>query len=504
MTMPNEGRTAVPAEFASAVLDSSTQYSIIATDAAGVILLWNEGARLLYGYTASEILGSRVACLHRDQDVRTGLLQGILDGAHREGNWAGTVNQRRQDGTGFIARVVATPRYSAGELSGFLVIASDSTDQVRRLHDVEDARVLAGSLLEAAPDAMVFVDDGGLIRLANAETENLFGFDRDELVGSSIEMLIPERYHGRHPKLRSGFFEHPCVRPMGAGPELWGRRKDGVEFPVEISLSPLETEDGLLATAVIRDITERRHVAAQLQAAIAALEAANRAKDGFLARMSHDLRTPLNAILGFTGTLLMELPGPLTDDQRKQLRTVQANSRHLLLLINDLLDLAKIESGKIEVSVEPIDCRELLEEIEVGLRPLSAAKGITIHVQAPEAPLEVHSDRRVLSQILINLTNNAIKFTDAGAVRLTVRSSGERVRFSVTDTGCGIKPEDQQRLFTAFEQIDASAIRPSEGTGLGLYICQRLAAPIGAVIGLESEFGSGSEFRLELASGPKA
>lgn len=218
--------------------------------------------------------------------------------------------------------------------------------------------------------------------------------------------------------------------------------------------------------------------------------------------MSHDLRTPLNAILGFTGTLLMELPGPLTDDQRKQLRTVQANSRHLLSLINDLLDLAKIESGKIEVHLEPIDCQDLLEHVEVGLRPLAADKGIPIRVEAPTAPLEIHSDRRALSQILINLTNNAIKFTDEGSVRLTVSRAGERVRFSVIDTGRGIQAEDRERLFTAFEQVDAAGIRPSEGTGLGLYICQRLAVLIGGAIAVETELGSGSAFTLELGVEP--
>ena len=172
------------------------------------------------------------------------------------------------------------------------------------------------------------------------------------------------------------------------------------------------------------------------------LEAADVAKDLFLANMSHELRTPLNAILGFTGTMLMELPGPLTDEQAKQLRTVQANGKHLLSIINDLLDLARIESGKVELNVEPIACRELAEEVVLGLRPLAEQKGIDMGWMAPEDDLEVRTDRRSLSQILINLTNNAIKFTDEGERPTRARAGratteARQPRFSVVDTGHG-------------------------------------------------------------------
>jgi signal transduction histidine kinase len=233
------------------------------------------------------------------------------------------------------------------------------------------------------------------------------------------------------------------------------------------------------------------------------LEAASQAKDRFLASMSHELRTPLNAILGFTGTILMELPGPLNDEQSKQLRTVQTSGRHLLSLINDMLDLAKIESGSAKPRVEPIDCQELLEEVAVGLRPLATEKGLELDVVAATGRLEVHTDRRALSQILINLVNNAIKFTDQGGARLQLsrydRGQSSFTRFTVTDTGPGIKATDQGRLFAAFEQIDNSTTRASEGTGLGLYICQTLATFIGGAITFESEYGKGSAFTLELS-----
>jgi protein-histidine pros-kinase len=225
-----------------------------------------------------------------------------------------------------------------------------------------------------------------------------------------------------------------------------------------------------------------------------------KAKDRFLASMSHELRTPLNAIIGFTGTLLLKLPGPLNPDQEKQLRTVQTGAKHLLSLINDLLDVAKIESGKVELSLVPIDCKEVIDEVAASLRPQAEAKGLEFTVTAPQE-LTVRTDRRALSQIVINLANNAIKFTERGSVRLRAerreKNGSRTLEISVEDTGAGIRPEDQAKLFAAFSQVE-KARQDQEGTGLGLHLSQKLAEALGGRIELESEYGRGSTFTLVL------
>ena len=235
------------------------------------------------------------------------------------------------------------------------------------------------------------------------------------------------------------------------------------------------------------------------------LAEASRMKSAFIANMSHELRTPLNAIIGFTGALLMKLPGPLTADQDKQLNTIRSSARHLLSLINDILDVAKIEAGKVTLSLEPVVCQQLLAELAESLRPLAQQKGLALELELPPEPLLLCTDRRALSQILINLLNNAIKFTEKGGVRLRLTQRGDQegkllTEFAVIDSGAGIRSEDQARLFQAFSQLDSTSTRHAEGAGLGLYLCQNLANLIGGSLFFSSDYGNGSIFTLALKS----
>lgn len=267
---------------------------------------------------------------------------------------------------------------------------------------------------------------------------------------------------------------------------------------VAVQTSKSQSERELISN----DANERNKLEQTLQEKNAELENALHAKDRFLASMSHELRTPLNAIIGFTGTLLMKLPGPLTQDQEKQLRTVQSSARHLLSLINDLLDLTKIESGQVELNLETINCQEVVHEISSSLRPMAEAKGLQLETDIFPLDLTVQADYRALKQILLNLTNNAIKFTEKGqvTVRAGRRLEGKQTitEFSVSDTGIGIRTDDQTKLFQAFSQIDAGHKKRYEGTGLGLHLSRKLARLLGGEIALQSEYGKGSTFNLLL------
>jgi len=264
---------------------------------------------------------------------------------------------------------------------------------------------------------------------------------------------------------------------------------------------------GLVIAAYLlftRDARHRESLQQDLRDKNLELQEASRLKSEFLAHMSHELRTPLNAVIGYTGTLLMKLPGPLTADQERQLKTIQTSARHLLSLINDVLDLARIEAGKVEIELKAMACREVMEEVLGTLRPLAQAKNLALEAEFPDRPIQVRTDRRALSQILINLANNAIKFTEKGSVKLRLSerdgARGEVAAIDVIDTGVGVKPEEQAQLFRAFEQLHAGKPR-REGTGLGLYLCGRLAELIQGRIEFESEYGEGSRFTLLI---PKA
>jgi PAS domain S-box-containing protein len=348
-------------------------------------------------------------------------------------------------------------------------------------------------LLDAAADGILVTDQRGTIVLANAECERMFGYDRGELVGQPVHVLVPDEQRGVHPGHVERYHTAPRVREMGSGLELSGRRRDGSMFPVEISLSPMTHAGGRLVVAGIRDVTERRQIERELRKASAA-------KSEFLSSMSHELRTPLNAVIGFAQLLDRDRKQPLTERQRDRLQHVLRGGEHLLRLIDDVLDLARIEAGRIPISCEPVVLGDVLAEVVATLEPMAARAGIRLELApAPPGLRRVVADRTRLAQILMNFGSNAIKYGRAGGhVRFEPALDGERARITVVDDGLGIPLDKQARLFEPFQRAGQEA-GSIEGTGIGLAISKRLAELIGGGVGFTSEPGRGSAFWVEVA-----
>jgi PAS domain S-box-containing protein len=461
------------------------------------VLYWNPGAARLFGYSAEEAVGKRfhdiVVPAGWQEEEEAAFARALASGR------ADYESVRRNKDGSLIYVAVSGKAVDDGY---FLLTQKDVTGlKVQREAKLLDAKFR--DLLESLPDGIVMTNSTGRIVMANMQAEKLFGYSPGELRGQAIEVLLPGRFRRGHVGYRGAYTDRPRTRAMGAGMELFGLRKNGEEFPVEISLSPLRTEEGTLVMSAVRDATDRKRIEQVLHEKNIELENANLAKDRFLASMSHELRTPLNAIIGFTGMMLMQLAGPLSATQEKHLKTIQSSAKHLLSLINDLLDLAKIESGKLQLTFEPVDCVEVVNQVAETLRPLAEHKGLGFRVEAPEG-MVFDTDRRALSQIVINLVNNAIKFTDRGEVVVRLARNGHRIELGVTDTGPGIKESDQAKLFQAFSQMDDSTTRRHEGTGLGLYLSQKLAALLNGELRLSSREGEGSTFTLSLGEADPA
>jgi PAS domain S-box-containing protein len=478
----------------------------IGVDARGKVDIWNTAAARLFGWSEDEVIGRPLPeAVARLTSGQPGEVSSSLAAA--------------KDGHMLTVQY----RFAVRRAGGTIVIANDISDTPSRqrqhaevLERERDANLRADAegrfreLLEAAPDAIIEVDRDGRIVLMNRVTEQLFGYRRDELLGSIVDQLLPADMMSRHAEHRARYWANPSTRPMGRGYVLKARRSDGTEFPVEISLGPVETDDGFHVTAIIRDVTAKRQAAEELRIANEQLELRNRdaeranaLKSEFLASMSHELRTPLHTILGFTELLEEELEGPLNEKQKRFVRHVHEDALHLLDLINDILDLSKIEAGRMDLHVESIDGAEVAAETIVAVQQLAKSKRITIENRV-SGPIYVRADGIRLREIFSNLLSNAVKFTpEGGNVRVEHYGSSEGVaQFTVSDTGIGIAAEDQEVIFDKFRQVSSTTRGVREGTGLGLAIVKRLVEMHGGSVTVESAQGRGSRFSFTIPLDP--
>lgn len=366
---------------------------------------------------------------------------------------------------------------------------------------------LALSALDAAPDAMLIIDAAGIVRFANIQVSVLFGRPHDDIVGQSVDMLMPERFRVRHGQHRAQYLEEGRVRPMGRGLDLYGLRSDGGEFPVEISLSPVKDGDATLVAAAIRDVTSQKWAEGELIVARDAAEGARRladearhsadranlAKSRFLATASHDLRQPLQTLALLNGTLRRSIVEPgAAEVLLQQEQTIGAMSR----LLNTLLDISKLESGAIKPEPSDFTVAALFDELRAEFAGLAANKGLRLEIE--QCADRVHSDPSLVEQILRNLIANAIKFTRDGWVTMRCFREAAMVRIEILDTGIGISADQLPFICDEFYQVGVAANSSRDGFGLGLSIVQRLVKLLTLKMDVHSEVGKGSTFSLTL------
>lgn len=345
-------------------------------------------------------------------------------------------------------------------------------------------------LLDAAPDAMIVTDAAGRIAIVNTEAEKMFGHPRERMLGEPVEMLLPERYRSRHVQHRAEYVKAPKTRTMGAGMPLAGLRSDGREFPVEISLSPIASGADFLVASSIRDVTKRNEIEEALTAARETAQRAQRANSAFLAAASHDLRQPVQALGLLSGALRRTVKDPLA---LEMVQSLQESLDGMTSLLNSLLDISRLDAGGFEPSIEEFRVQRLFDRLSSELSRQALQKGLHFDVTPCEAL--VRSDPHLLGEIIQNFVSNAIRYTEAGGIRLSCTEHEDSVSVTVSDTGIGIAADQFENIFKEFHQIKVPSKR-REGFGLGLAIARRLADLLDHRISVESTPGQGSSFSI--------
>jgi PAS domain S-box-containing protein len=485
---------------------NSANFAIIATDARGIIQLFNIGAERLLGYSAGDVVDKMTPSdIHDPQEViaraeglsiefATTIAPGfgaLAFKASRGIEDRYELTYIRKDGSRFPAQVSITAlRDNLNAVIGYLLIGADNSAAqlaVTAAAKEKLAQEMFHHAVESCPSGMVIVNYAGKIVLVNIETERLFGYRRDELIGQRVDILVPARLRGHHAQHRIEHARHSTPRRLGAGRDLFGLRKDGTEFPVEVDLTPITTGENLLVLSVIVDISERKRL--------------DRLKDEFVSTVSHELRTPLTSISGSLGLLVGGAAGTLPDSATRLLKIAQSNSQRLVRLVNDILDVEKMESNQATFNFVLIGARALVEKAIEADRAFAEGYGVRIVLDDASTACEVYADPDRLGQVVANLLSNATKFSPRnGEVSVAIHQHDEAVRISVRDHGSGIPADFKPHIFEKFAQADATDAGRKGGTGLGLSIAQQIMTRLGGTISFEDAPGGGTAFHVDLPS----
>lgn len=476
---------------------ASAPDAILLVDGTGVITLANEQAAALFGFERDGLVGMQVEMLlperFRSRHVRYRESYQVSPSTRAMGTGR-ELYARRKNGTEFPIEVSLSPMETAEGLLT-ISIARDISERMRTAEVFQ-------ALLESAPDAIMQVDADGVITLANGQAEHLFGYSRSELIGMPVERLMPKRYRVRHRKLRNQYQDKPETRPMGMGRELYARRKDGSEFLVEISLSPLYTPDGLVTVLIARDVTVRVDTARQirklnrsLERKVAEISAVNHELEAFCYSVSHDLRAPLRSLDGFSQALIEDYAEQLDDAGRDFLKRIRAASQRMARLIDDLLRLSRIT--RVEINVDNVDLSAIASIILNQLREGAPDRRVAVHI-APG--LTVKADPRLLQVAVENLLDNAWKFTAGNCqaeIDLGVDTADPAMPvYYVRDNGAGFDMAYAESLFKPFHRLHSN--EEFMGIGIGLATVQRIIQRHGGRIWADAEPQRGAIFYFTL------
>jgi PAS domain S-box-containing protein len=471
------------------LLDGVKDYAIFMLDTQGHVVTWNAGAERIKGYTTQEIIGRNFSCFFLPEEIKRGRPQEVLRTTAASGRLEEQGMRVRKDGSRFLANLTFTAmRDPDGNLQGFSEFSHD-------LSESKESGAKYRGLLEAAPDAMVVVNQEGEIVLLNLQAENQFGYHRDELIGQNVKNIIPSGFAERLIADSTRSPADAMAQQIGMGIELKGLRKDGSEFPIEIMLSPLKSPEGILVTAAVRNISARIDADEELKRSNHLLRESNRELEAFNYTAAHDLRAPLRHMHGFASLLRQAWYDKLDDDGRHCLDKISTSSKQMGLLLDDLLNFSRL--GRVGLQASGVNLGQLVERIQHELEPESRGRSLTWEIG--DLP-DVEGDQALLHQVLFNLISNAVKYTSKREhARIEIGSQcgvGHNITIFVRDNGAGFEMEYVNKLFHVFQRLHKP--RDFEGTGIGLAIVRRIVERHGGTVWAEGVPGQGATFYFSL------